>query len=65
VGLGGPRKNRIHPSLQRDREPCEEMLSQQRSSLKEATVLCWERRVEAAVGQTKTQVVYKKEGETF
>ncbi|TNN47972.1 hypothetical protein EYF80_041834 [Liparis tanakae] len=53
------------PPFARDREPCEEPLSQQRSSLKAAPVLGWEWGVEAAVGQTKTQVVYKKEGETF
>lgn len=33
---------------------CEETQSQQRTSLKEATVLRWEWSVEAEVGQTKT-----------
>lgn len=57
-GMPGWASEKYNPSLPSTRQQpsfsCEETLSQQRSSLKEATVLRWERSVKAAVGQTKT-----------
>lgn len=68
--LGGPQKNIIHLSPSTGQQPsfsCEETLSQQRTSLKEGTVLRWEWSLLAKQRRhtERPELVYKKEAETF
>lgn len=73
-GMPGWASEKHDPSLpstgQQPSFSCKETLSQQRTSLKEATVLRWERSVKASVGQQRRhtkrpELVYKKDAETI